>query len=162
MGQTKGFRYYLTIFIIATAALLIYATIDAISNHGFDKSLLLTFTLAPVTFTGFLYIFDRIIDFIFPKKMKAKKEDKQEYQNFLKNINRAVEENSELSIEDFHQLRISEKFQKALGQAYRIFKQGETVDLTLGYLSRKFKKNTREYIAINIVVNEVKKLMENS
>lgn len=160
--KQKNFRYYLMIFITATVAIFLYAIIDAISNGRFDNSILLTMLFAPIVFTVLLFLFDKVFELIFPNKLKEKRDNKDNYEQFLAVINKEVEDQSDFSIEDYRRLRESEKFQKALKQAYRILEVGETEDITYDYLSKKFKKASREYIAMNIVIKEVKKLKENS
>lgn len=162
MNQQKGFRYYLMIFGLATVAILLYTGFDAISNGGFDNSLLWSLALAPIIFTFFLFVFDRLFDFIIPSKAKQKNKGKDAYSDFLAIINMEVETQTEFSIEDFRRLRDSEKFQKAMKQSYRILTDGETEDITYEYLLKKFKKESREQVAMNVVINEVKKLKENS
>jgi hypothetical protein len=162
MKQTKNFKYYLMIFVISTLAIFVFATIDAFNNDGYDKELLLTMSFAPISFTVFLFVFDKAFDMIFPKKNKGKSEIKDKYLNFLSMVNKEVEANVDFSIEDFRRLRDSERFQKSLKQAFRIFEEGETEDITYDYLSKKFKKDTNEHIAMQIVITELKKLEENS
>ena len=65
------------------------------------------------------------------------------------------------NIEDFRRLREDERFQKGLQQAFRIKNEGETESLNFTILEKKFKKNTREYEAMNVVIEEVKKMMVN-
>ena len=162
MRQTKNVKYYLTIFFIATGAIFLYATIDAFANNGYSSDMLLSLAFAPISFTGFLFLFDKVIDLVFPKKLKKKREDKNEYQAFLNTINKEVETQVDFSVEDFRRLRESDRFQKALGQAYRVYKEGETAELSYDFLRKKFKKDTKEFIALNIVIDKVKKLKENS
>lgn len=162
MQQTKNFRYYLLIFIIATLAIFIYATISAIIEGSFDVILLITMGVAPAVFTVFLFLFDRIFDMIFPKKLKDKQQNKDNYKAFLSVINKEVELHTDFSIEEYRRLRESEKFQKTLKQVFRIMENGETEELSYSYLLKKFKKTTNEFTALNIVIEEAKKLSENS
>ena len=162
MQQTKNFRYYLMIFIIGTVAIFLYATINAIATGGYDRSLLVTMMIAPAFFSVFLFIFDKIFELVFPNKLKKKQADKNNYQQFLNVINKEVENQTDFSIEDYRRLRESEKFQKALKQVFKIVEEGETDDLTYEYLSKKFNKDSNEFVALNIVINEAKKLKVNS
>jgi hypothetical protein len=147
---------------MGTLAIFIYATIDAISTGSYDSELLITMTFAPATFSGFMFVFDKIFDMIFPNKLKTKRKDSDKYGNFLDIVNKAVENDTSFSIEDYRRLRDSDKFQKALRQAFKIYEEGESQDITFSYLEKKFKKSSREYAAMNIVLNQVKKLKENS
>jgi len=81
---------------------------------------------------------------------------------YLKQVGDAITNQCEFSIEEFRRLRESSSFQKSLEQAFRILANGETEEISFQFLEKKFKKNTNEYIALNVVVNEVKKMMENS
>lgn len=162
MKQVKNFRYYLMIFIISTIAIALFVGVDAIQNGKIDTNLLFTAAFAPLVFSVFLFLFDKIFEMIFPKKLKKKQDNKDNYQQFLNVINKEVELQTDFSIEDYRRLRDSEKFQKSLKQAFRILEDGESEDISYTYLSKKYKKDSREYTAMNIVINEVKKLKENS
>lgn len=162
MNTEKNFKYYLKIFIIGTVAIFLFAVVDAIRNKGFDNQLLLTMLFAPVLFTVLLFGFDKLFELIIPNKLKNKTKDKDNYQQFLNVINLEVETQTEFTIEDYRRLRDSEKFQKSLRQAFRILEEGESEDVSFEYLGKKFKKDSREYTAMNIVIKEVKKLKENS
>ena len=76
MKQVKSLKHYLLIFVIATFAIFLFSTIDAIQNGSYDTQLLLTGAVAPGTFTILLFIFDKIFDLIFPKKLKKAKLNK--------------------------------------------------------------------------------------
>jgi len=162
MNKKKGIQYYLKIFVYATIAVVLFASVDGLSSGGFDFSFFLTLMVAPVAFTLFLFLFDTIIELVVPKRFKQRNVNKDEYSDFLKIVNREVETKTELSIEDFRRLRDSERFQKSIRQAFKIFKDGETKEVTYDYLSKKFKKDSREFIALDVVLKEVKKLKENS
>ena len=162
MKQVKSLKHYLLIFVIATFAIFLFSTIDAIQNGSYDTQLLLTGAVAPGTFTILLFIFDKIFDLIFPKKLKNKNVSKDNYSTFLNVMNNEMSLQTKLSIEDYRRLRDSERFQKALRQAFRIFEDGESQDISYEYLIKKFKKDSREHTAMKVVVNEVKKLRENS
>jgi hypothetical protein len=163
MRQTKGFKYYLMIFGIAVFALLVYTVFDALKNGALRWEMLLIAIVIPIIFTALLYMFDRIFDFAFKKFSKNKQQDNKEgYEAFLNMINKVVEEQTDFSIEEYRHLRVSDRFQKALKQVYKVYEDGETPELSYAYLQKKFKKNTNEFVALNIVIEEVKKLEKNS
>jgi len=162
MKQNKGLKYYLKIFGIAVVALLIYTIVDYYKNDALNVDMLVIAVLVPLVFTAFLFVFDKIFDFIFNKISKRKPKKDTGYDAFLSMINKIVEEQTNFTIEEYRHLRINERFQKSLKQIYTIYETGETEDLSYDYLHKKFKKNTNEFIALNIVIEEVKKLEENS
>jgi hypothetical protein len=143
---------------MATGIYVIYLIINGFSSGGIEPALLLSITYLPLLFTLFLFVFDSIFDRILPSKEK-KADDA--YQVFIKQTTKKVNENLALSIEDFRRLRENEKFQKALYQAYQIYLNGENEDINYVFLEKKFKKDTNEYKALEIVVHEVKEMSEN-
>ena len=163
MKKAKGFKYYAFIFSISTIGLFLYLSVMAIQNGGYDVSLLYMVAVVPISFTGFLFVFDKLFDLLLPSKYKLNKPDNvKEYDKFLKNINVVVDNTGEFSIEGFRRLRQSEKFQKALKQSFTILKKGESEAINFSFILKKFKKDTKEYIAINAVVEEVMQLQKNS
>lgn len=77
-------------------------------------------------------------------------------------VSSEIQKECNFSIEDYSKLRSDKKFQKGLGQGFRVYDNGETEDLNFEFLERKFKKGTNEYTAFQVVIKQVKKLMENS
>lgn len=157
MGQKKNLKYYLMIFGIAVLAILIYTVINWISTGTFESAMLLTALILPILFTVFLFVFDKIFDKIFPKQRKLK-EKKEDFNSFVNSANHALEKNGNFSIQDYRTLQDSLRFQKTLKQLYTIKNKGESEDLTIDYLSKKFKKTTTEYLAVQIIIEEVKKI----
>jgi len=163
MKKTKGLKYYLFILTISTVGMFLFLTANALQNDGYQIDLLYTLVAVPITFTGFLFVFDKLFDLILPKKYKQdKKDETKDYDNFLKRINIIVDQTGEFSIEGFRKLRQSERFQKALRQSFTILNEGESEAMNFAFIQKKFKKDTKEYLAINVVIEDVKKLQENS
>ncbi len=157
MKNKKGFKYYLKFWALATLIYSVYIVIISV-REGFVVDLVLPVFYLPLVFTFLLFVFDTIFDKIWPQK--EKKED-DEFKTFIKTATFEVNEQLELSIEDFRRLRENEKFQKTLYQAYQIFLIGETDEINFTFLNKKFKKDTMEFKAMEVVVNEVKKMMGN-
>ena len=157
MGQKKNFKYYLLIFGIAMLAILIYTVINWVSTGTFQMGMLWSALFLPLLFTTFLFIFDKIFEKLFPKQKKLQGE-KDDINNFVNKMNAAMDKDGGFSITDYRTLQESERFQKTLKQLYSIKKDGETEDLTMDYLSKKFKKSTVEYKAIQIIIEELKKM----
>lgn len=157
MKNKRGFKHYLKFWGLATAVYTVYILIVSIRD-GFDVALILPVFYLPIVFTFLLFVFDLIFDRIWPQK--DKKED-DEFKSFISKTTFEVNEQLSLSIEDFRRLRENEKFQKSLYQAYQIYLIGETEEINFTFLDKKFKKDTTEYKAMEIVVNEVKKMMGN-
>jgi len=159
MNSKKGLRYYVMIFFFSVLALTAYIAYLSVKEGSVDYDLVRSYILVPPVFTGLLYGFDKIFEKIFPSKSKKKD---TAFTNYLKHIGDEITNQCKFSIEEFRRLRENGSFQKSLEQAFRILSNGETKDISFQFLEKKFKKNNNEYIALNVVVNEVKKMMENS
>ena len=159
MNAKKGLRYYTIIFIFSVVALAIYVGYLAIKEGSIDYDLIYSLLLVPFMFTMFLFAFDKIFDFVFPSK-NAK--ENSEFKTYLKQMGDSIAKECDFSIEGYRRLRGNASFQKSLEQAYRILTNGETEELSFIFLEKKFKKNTNEYIALSVVIEEVKKMLNNS
>ena len=157
MKNKRGFKHYLRFWMLATVIYSAYVIFIS-SRDGVDVAFVITAVYLPILFTFLLFVFDSVFDRIWPQK--DKKED-QEFDEFLKKTTFQVNEKLNLSIEDFRRLRENERFQKSLYQVYQIYLIGETDEINYVFLEKKFKKDTIEYNALEIVVNEVKKMTEN-
>ncbi|AIO18251.1 hypothetical protein KQ51_00363 [Candidatus Izimaplasma bacterium HR1] len=157
MKNKRGFKHYLRFWMLATVLYSAYVIFIS-SRDGMELSFILSAVYLPIVFTFLLFAFDTVFDRIWPQK--DKKSD-QEFDEFLKKTTYKVNEELELSIEDFRRLRENEKFQKSLYQVYQIYLIGETEEINFIFLEKKFKKDTTEYVALEIVVKEVKKMMVN-
>lgn len=161
MKNKRGFKHYLRFYILIVVVYFIYVSILAISNKGYDTFLLLSILYLPIMFIFFVFLFDTLLDPIFNRFKKSKSSEADSYKVFFQKITYQVNEQCDFTIEDFRRLRESEKFQKALQQAFRVKNVGETDELNFTLLEKKFKKNTREYEAMIVVISEVKKMMVN-
>ena len=159
MRSKKGFKYYGLVFIFSTLALGAYVLYLSIKDGNFDIDMVLSLVTVPFMFTGLLFVFDKIFDRIFKPKAKV---DDSEYKTYLTTVGKAIDDNCDFSIEDYRRLRANLGFQKSLEQVYRVFKDGESEEISFGYLEKKFKKNTNEFIALSVVISEVKQMIENS
>ena len=156
MNSKKGLRYYAVIFVFSVLALAAYVGYLAIKEGSIDYELVYSLILVPFMFTLFLFAFDRIFDLIFPSR--TKKEDTH-YNNYLKQMGESISVECDFSIEGYRRLRGNAGFQKSLEQAYRILINGETDELSFLFLEKKFKKSTDEYLALSVVIKEVKKML---
>jgi len=159
MNTKKGLRYYAFIFILSVIALAVYFIYLYIKNGEFDSELALSLFSVPFMFTVFLFLFDKVLEFIIPNKARNKE---SMYTIYLDKISKAIQAECSFTIEEYSRLRKNQKFQKLLQQAYRIFEKGETETINFQFLERKFQKNTNEYTASLIVIREVKQMMGNS
>lgn len=159
MKNKKGLKYYATIFAFSTFALVLYVIYLRFKDGEFDMEIILPLLYVPLVFTGFLFTFDRLFEKIFPNQ---KKKENTKYSYYIKTVGTAIEVQCDFGIEDYKKLRSNQKFQKGIEQAFRVYDKGETNDMDFEFLERKFKKSTNEYTAFQVVINEVKKMMENS
>lgn len=159
MNNKKGLKYYGIIFIVSVVALAIYILYLGYQAGGIDTTLLFSLLYVPFVFTMFLFVFDKLFELIFPTKGK-KKDDL--FAKYLKVVSNAIQAKYSFSIEDYRRLRENPKFQKALEQAFRILENGETEEISFDFLQKKFKKESNEFLAMTVVIEEVKKMMINS
>lgn len=159
MNTKKGLKYYGIVFLFSVIALAIYVGYLAVREGSIDFVLVTSLISVPFMFTSFLFLFDRVFAWVFPSK--SKKGD-SEFAFYLKRVGEIITEKCDFSIEGYRRLRGNTSFQKSLEQAYRILINGETEDFTFQFMEKKFKKDTNENIALLVVLEEVKKMMENS
>lgn len=157
MGQQKNWKYYLMIFGIAMLAIVIYLVINWIDTGVFDVGMLIMAVILPTIFTMFLIVFDKLFGVLFPSR-QSKQTKRSDFELFLIEMNTSLNEQASFSIQEYRKLQDNERFQKTLKQLYTIKTEGETEDLSLEYMSKKFKKSSVEYQAVQIIINELKKL----
>jgi len=159
MTKKKGFKYYALILVFSSATLIIYMIYLRFKDGEFDSEVFQSLAYVPLMFTSLLYVFDLIFDKIMPKRGKA---GNVKFEAYLKITSEAIKKEFDFSIEEYTKLRGSQKFQKGLSQAFRVYDNGETNDLNIEFLRRKYKKGAFEYGAFQVVIREVIKMMENS
>ena len=160
MKNKNGFKRYVKLYGLVLVAYSVYVLVNVTQNDGLDANIILSLIIIPVLFTALIFLFDTIMEPFFNRLRKGKTTNVQEqYKQFFMVITNQVNTECEFSIEDFRRLRENEKFQKALQQAFNIKENGETPDLNFTLLEKKFKKNSREYEAMQVVIQEVKKMM---
>ena len=159
MKNKKGLKYYATIFAFSTAALVLYVLYLRLKDGEFDAEIILPLLYVPLVFTGFLFAFDKLFEKIFPNQKKV---ENTKYNYYIKAVGLAIETECDFGIEDYKKLRMNQKFQKGVEQAFRVYDKGETNDINFEFLEKKFRKSTNEYIAFQAVIKELKKMMENS
>ena len=94
---------------------------------------------------------------VLPKKFRTNSPQKTEFQEFLDLVNEIVGKNMEFTLEEERRMRENVKFQKSLSQVFTIIKHGENDEITWDYLQKKFKKDSKEFEALNLVIESVKK-----
>ena len=159
MNPKKGYRYYAIVFLFSVLALGVYVAYLAIKEGSIDYELINSLMLIPLMFTLFLFVFDLIFAKIFPSKSK---QDNDQYKIYLDHVGKAITDQCDFGIEDYRRLRANASFQKSVEQVYKLITDGETEEINYQFLDKKFKKNTNEYIALSVVINEVKEMIENS
>ncbi len=151
----KPFRFYFYMFLFGMMLVVIYAIYNVI-NHSFDLNELLVTALLPFLFVGFYYGSDTLLDKFSKKKAVVKYEA-----NFLDTISEAMRKSDEFLIEDYRKLRMNEKFQKAVKDAYFIYENGENEVYNYNRIEKRFNKNTIEYRAIKYVFAYIKENQKN-
>jgi len=158
MKNRRGIKYYLRFWLIAMFLYFAFVSYVAFKNDGFTLSIVLSVLYVPFLVTFFMYFFDVIIDWLFPKKEHKEEDD---VKKFLAEMTKFVDDECDFTMEDFKRLRDNDGFQKALFHLYLIKIKGETDDINFIKLEKRFKKDTKEYQAVSIVIREVKKLIAN-
>lgn len=161
MRTKKDWKYYLKFYIMIVVVYFIYVSILAIREGGYEPYALLTIVYLPPLFVGFVVVFDRLLDPLFRRLKGRNQKTNDDYDVFLQQITILVQDELELSLEDFRRLRENDRFQKALKQAHHILQEGESNDINYTLLDKKFKKNSKEYLALQVVTKEVQKNREN-
>ena len=154
MKNTRGWKNYAIFYGFALIFYFIYISVLALQNDGYDPGLLIGTIYLPVIFVGLMFVFDTIFDTILSR---GKRKEKSDFDAFARSCTLEIQKQCDFSLEDFRRLRQNSRFQKALQQAYRIKTEGETDELNMVVLEKKFKKNTREAIALEIVIKQLGK-----
>lgn len=152
MISNKGMKYYLIVFFVSMAFVLVYGTIVSVSSGGIDFVYLMSLATVPFAFTGFLILFDFLLAKILPKKPAVKAMN--EYEQYVLNATEILKETEEFSIEDFRKMRNSDRFQKTLKRLHQIQTFGETEENNYRMIEKKFKKDSVEYKAIQKLINK--------
>ncbi len=159
MNSKKGLRYYVIVFFFSVIALIAYIAYLSIKEGSISYETISSYIYVPPVFTVLLFVFDKVFDKFFPSKVK---QEDPKYNKYLKDMNNVLSDKCDFSIEEYRRLRTNTSFQKSIDHTYKILNNGESEDVSFLFLEKKFKKNTNEYIALQAVVEEVKKMMKNS
>ena len=162
MKNKKGFKHYVRFYGFVVLAYSIYTIILSFQLGTFSLGMGLSIIYLPLLFVALVYVFDTITEPFFARLGKGKNNPETlQYKQFFQVLTNKVNTECDFTIEDFRRLRENDRFQKGLQQAFRILQDGETPELNFILLEKKFKKSTREYEAMEVVVKEVKKMMDN-
>lgn len=151
----KPFKFYLYMFLFAITLVIIYTAYNIINDTVDVNELIVTWML-PFLFVGFYYGSDALLDKFTKKKSVVNYEV-----NFLDTIGESMRKSNEFLIEDYRKLRINDKFQKAVKDAYFIYENGENEVYNFSRIEKRFNKNTVEYRAIRYVFNYIKENQKN-
>lgn len=155
MKTKRDLKYYFKLYILILG---VYAAttviLAAINDWEFLPTQLASVAYLPILFVLFLFVFNSFFDFFFKPKKQV---EEDVFNNFAKNV--VSKMNDDFTLEDYRRLQESDSFQKSLRHAYEITENGETRDMNLAFLQKKFKKDTLEGKALSIVLNEVKKMI---
>lgn len=153
MKNKKGLMYYIRYYLILLSAYVVLVLIStAMNDWEFNNGQLISIAYLPLTFVLFLFLFDRLIDKVIKPKNK---EVEDKYTLFVKGVVEKIDQREKFLIEDYNQLRENDKFQKALKHAFDIVQNGETEEMNVNFLRKKFKKDTIEDKAMKVVLEEV-------
>jgi len=147
----KPMKYYLGIFLLTALVVLGYSLYMILSGKA-DPAQLISLWFMPLVFTGVYYFGDVILDKMGSKKRKKGVQEEE----FAGAISEIMRQSNLFLIEDFRRLQLNHKFQENLKIAYQIYINGETEQWTLAKLEKKFRPETSEAKAMEIVVKYVR------
>lgn len=149
--------YYVLIFVAISAGVAIYGLFPGRRGGLEYIDWISSYWPYPFFVVITLFFYRRVTSKMF------KKLDKQnEEQSFVLHMSKFVKEELNFEVEDFRRLREHEKFQKALFDAYTIYKDGESAEINYDKLSQKFDPSTKEYQAVQIIIRETKILKQHN
>lgn len=146
----KPFKFYVIIFAILTLGVFAYSLYKIIKDST-PITELYSLWFLPLIFILIYYGGDSLLDKIFNKKKQIDYEAL-----FVDAIAAKMRESNEFIIEDFRRLQINTKFQEVLKMGYLIQKNGETEQVNLDKVEKKFRKNTLEYRALKYMIEYLK------
>ena len=145
MNNKKGIKYYGIIFVVSVLAIVLYLVINGLQGNDLTPTYMVSLLFVPFFFTLALFVFDRIIEVLIPRKKEPKAD---EYKQFVIKSTEKLSADDEFEIEDFKKLRENERFQRVLKQIFNIEKNGETEESNYKMVRKRFKKDTLEYKAV--------------
>lgn len=154
MNKEKDSKYYVRIFVISAIGVIAYLIYLSLNEDDFDIYNYGVLFIVPLFFTFITYMIDQISNLTFG--LKRRKRGK--YDEFIYVTSTALKNRDLFAIEDFRKMRESVRFQKALNHVFQIISEGESEGVTYELLEKKFKKDTLEYKALQIVIEESKKM----
>jgi hypothetical protein len=154
--KKDSLMYYLLIFLGISIGLLIFGLVFPSRRDGLSYSEWIgVFWFYPFLVVFVIFFYRKVT-----KKMFKKLDKQNEERQFVLHMSKVVKDELGYEVEDFRQLRESEKFQKALFDAYTIYQDGETQLISYETLSRKFDPKSKEALAVELIIRELKILRE--
>lgn len=148
--KKKPLKFYLGIFALSTVIILGYSLYMLLTDRA-EATELVSLWFMPLVFTGIYYISDLII-----YKIGSRRGKTNEQADFLEMISAKLRENGGFLIEDFRKLQLNPKFQESLKIAFQIWKNGENDLWTIAKLEKRFRSQTLEAKAMEIVTGTLR------
>lgn len=152
-----GFQYYFRMFSSAVIAVLVVGVISEFfgwPTQGFTEAIN---TLLPLPFLVVIFLF--IFNTLNRRFQKPSKEREKEHAFLMRTSNR-VRDELEYDKDKFKEIQNNQAFQNFYQQAFTIFKEGESEALTLEGISQEFNEDDPAYEAVQIVVDETQKMLQ--
>ena len=152
-----GFQYYFRMFSSAVIAVLVVGVISEFfgwPTEGFTEAIN---TLLPLPFLVVIFLF--IFNTLNRRFQKPSKEREKEHAFLMRTSNR-VRDELEYDKDKFKEIQNNQAFQSFYQQAFTIFKEGESEALTLEGISQEFNEDDPAYKAVQIVVDETQKMLQ--
>lgn len=149
-AKKKPLKFYLGIFALSALIILGYSLYMILTDRA-EPIELVSLWFMPLVFTGIYYVGDVIIYKI--ANRRGKQNDQTE---FLELISAKLRESGLFLLEDFRKMQLNQKFQENLKIAYQIWKNGESDLWTIAKLEKRFRPQTPESKAMDIVINTLR------
>lgn len=147
--------YYVGVFLTVSVTLAIYGVFDHRRQEVSYLEWLVPHIYFPFFITIIMIVFQR-----FRKKIDVGIEEDKEKHDFVIHMSEHVKKELNFDLEDFRILQESDEFQRSLYDAYNIYIYGESEMLNFGTIETRFRDNSKEQLAIEVIRQEVQRLQQ--
>ena len=145
--------YYVGVFLTVSLTLAIYGIFDHRRQGIAYLEWIVPHAYFPFFITLIMFVFQR-----FRKKLDVGIEGDKEKHDFVIHMSELVKNTLSYDLEDFKKLQESELFQKSLYDAYNVYAYGQSEMLNFDMLEQRFKKDSIERKAMEIIHVEIERL----
>ncbi len=153
--RQKDLKYFIRVFISGVIGVLIVSLTSeffAWPTEGFMEAFL-SLIYIPFFLVLLIFAYDRM-----QKRFLGKQDQKSDERDFLLHTSKEVREQLDYGKEEFEKLQADEKFQSFYQDAFHIYKNGENQAMNFNQLKNRFSEDEFASDAVEVVVEETKKL----